>query len=166
MTIVSDPILSTGSAARSLGVSRQHLVDLCDRGDLAYFRVGKHRRIRKRDLDQFISSQRTAATGTLTRKDRRSLALHCLVAAAFLTEPEAVRVKARTNLVTIRAANPDGSADALINEWEALLDGRDESLIAALVGLDEHAHDLRNVTPFAGVISQDARDAIYSRRHS
>ncbi len=104
--------------------------------------------------------------GTLNRKDRRSLALHCLVAAALLTEPDRVRAKARANLVTIRTANSDGSADTLLNEWAELLEGRDEDLVGVLVGLDEHARDLRNVTPFAGVISQEARDSIYLRRQT
>lgn len=47
-----DDWLSTGDVAEILGVSRQHVVDLCDRGDLPCTRFGSHRRIRRSDLTE------------------------------------------------------------------------------------------------------------------
>jgi excisionase family DNA binding protein len=44
MVSIESPLLSTGEVAGRLGVSRQHVVDLCDRGDLIFVRVGSHRR--------------------------------------------------------------------------------------------------------------------------
>ncbi|MFC9443300.1 helix-turn-helix domain-containing protein, partial [Brevibacterium sp. NPDC056947] len=43
--------MSTGEVAKILGVSRQHIVDLCERGDLPFTKVGTHRRIRRADLN-------------------------------------------------------------------------------------------------------------------
>ncbi|MDN5771951.1 MAG: helix-turn-helix domain-containing protein, partial [Microlunatus sp.] len=42
--------LTTGQVAQILDVSRQHVVDLCDRGDLPSTRGGSHRRIRRAHL--------------------------------------------------------------------------------------------------------------------
>ncbi|RUP04163.1 MAG: DNA-binding protein, partial [Mycobacterium sp.] len=38
-------LCTTGEVARRLGVSRQHIVDLCDQGALPCVMVGSHRRI-------------------------------------------------------------------------------------------------------------------------
>ncbi len=42
--------LTTGEAARLLGTSRQHVVDLCNAGHLPYRVVGKHRRVSRHDI--------------------------------------------------------------------------------------------------------------------
>ena len=41
-----ETMLKTGEVARLLGVSRQHVADLCDGGKVKHVRVGTHRRIR------------------------------------------------------------------------------------------------------------------------
>ena len=49
MATRTDPneLLSTGEVARILGSSVQHVVDLCQRGEMPYAMVGTHRRIRR-----------------------------------------------------------------------------------------------------------------------
>ena len=61
--------LTTGEAASMLGVSRQHVVDLCDRGELSFSRAGTHRRIRRSDAQRMLEPQ-------LTREQEKSLWLH------------------------------------------------------------------------------------------
>ena len=67
---IESAFLTTGQAARLLGSSRQHVVDLCDRGDLIFVRVGSHRRVPRLELDRLIGA---APEGDLTRDRERSL---------------------------------------------------------------------------------------------
>ncbi len=48
--IPEDEVFTTQAAADYLGVSRQHLVDLVEAGEIEHHRVGTHRRIRFHDL--------------------------------------------------------------------------------------------------------------------
>ena len=50
-----DELLTTGEAATLLNCSRQHVVDLCDRGDLPFTTVGTHRRVRRSDVEAIRS---------------------------------------------------------------------------------------------------------------
>ena len=154
-----DAELSTSEAARLAGVSRQHLVDLCERGELPHRKVGTHRRIRAEDLARHLNAVRLIGA-SMTRKDRVSLAIHYLVAKQLLTDEERVRARARRNLETMRQANRDGAATTYLVEWERLIYGPLEQLLATLAAVDHHARDLRNVTPFAGVVSDPQRRAL------
>ena len=59
--------LTTQAAANYLGVSRQHLVGLVDRGELPHHRVGAHRRIAVADLLAFAERRDVARRGALNR---------------------------------------------------------------------------------------------------
>lgn len=97
----------------------------------------------------------------LTRAERRSLALHRAIMAKLAADPGGVLVKARRNLVVMRRANQDGSAEPWLAEWGRLLRGPIASLVEVLVSTSQRARDLRQVTPFAGVLSDEERRAIY-----
>lgn len=97
----------------------------------------------------------------LTREERRSLALHRVIAARLAADPEAVLAHARRNLATMRRANEDGSAERWFAEWGRLLRGPAAAVIEVLVSRDQHARDLRQVTPFAGVLSDEERRMAY-----
>ena len=51
VVVNTNGMLRTGEAARRLGVSRQHVVDLCNQGRLPYITVGAHRRIPEEALN-------------------------------------------------------------------------------------------------------------------
>jgi excisionase family DNA binding protein len=79
----SADLMSTGEAARLLGCSRQHVVDLCERGALPFVSVGSHRRVRRVDVADLIRRE-------LTRDQERSLWLHRVVAGHLALDPHAV----------------------------------------------------------------------------
>jgi len=96
-----------------------------------------------------------------TREERRSLALHRAIVAKLAADPEGALAKARRNLAVIRRANQDRSADSWLGEWGRLLRGPISAVVEVLVSTSQRARDLRQVTPFAGVLSDEERRAIY-----
>lgn len=101
-------------------MSRQHVVDLCDRGDLNFVRVGSHRRVPRFELGRLL----TGARGhVLTREQERSLWLHRAVLAELVEDPEGVLERARKNLLRLRAQHPERSMTTRwLAHWHELLD--------------------------------------------
>ncbi len=83
--------MSTGEAARLLGCSRQHVVDLCVRGVLPFVSVGSHRRVRRTGVTGLMNRE-------LTRDQERSLWLHRVVAGRLALDLDAVLARASKNL--------------------------------------------------------------------
>ena len=52
-----DETFTTQAAANFLGVSRQHLVDLLEDGNIPYHKVGSHRRVFFRDLKEYAGNR-------------------------------------------------------------------------------------------------------------
>ena len=155
-------VLSTPKAAAILGVSRQHLATLGDRGVIPCWRVGTHRRFRRDDLEGYrVGRERAGSSGgdlgTMTLSDRRSFVFGLLVAAKLAAEPEAVVARARKNLVRLRRIHDDGSADTLLDRWEELLDGPADRVIAVLGSPAPECSELRHASPFAGVLTEAER---------
>jgi excisionase family DNA binding protein len=147
-------MLTTGEAARVLNSSRQHVVDLCDRGDLPFVTVGTHRRVRRADVESLRDR-----TLRLTRDQRRSLWLAFAVAGRIVVDPQGVRSLALRNLETMRKA-ARGQARSWLDEWERLLAAPIEDLLAALTSRSPSGRDLRQNSPFAGVLSGAERDQV------
>ena len=152
--------LTTTEAARFAGVSRQHLVDRCNDGTLPYRKVGSHRRVVRSDVATLFGTPGHGADRPLTRADTLSLAIHTLVGVALLRDEDSVRERGRRNLETLRRADVDGTASSYLDAWERLLRGPLEALFATLTGLGDGARDLRNVSPFAGVVPEADRRAL------
>jgi transcriptional regulator with XRE-family HTH domain len=97
----------------------------------------------------------------MTREDRRSLALHEAIAQRLLNDPDAVIQRARDTLGLMIERHP--GAAPLLTEWDAIL-RRPESEVADLL-LDPRprARALRQVTPFAGILSPAERTEVYTR---
>ena len=150
-----DELLTTGKAAKLLGVSRQHVVDLCDSGELPAVRVGAHRRIALRDVERIKGS----AT-TLTRDQLRSLLLGHAVAGRVVEDPDRARALARRNIERMRATSLRGSARVWIDEWASLVEGPLPDLLDALTSRSPRSRELRQNTPFAGMLSEHERAAV------
>lgn len=99
------------------------------------------------------------------RAEARSIALHRAIAERLVQEPDPVLERARRNLATLRSVHADGSADHWLDAWADLLDGPVDALVATLTDPGDTAHELRQNTPFAGVLSPRERWAVY-RAHA
>jgi excisionase family DNA binding protein len=150
-------LLTTGQVAGLLGASRQHVVDLCTRGDLPFVSVGTHRRVRRDDVEAFLG-------GRLTREAERSLCwlwlwlwLHCAVAGRLVLAPDTVMRTARANLTRMRTVHPDGMSGAWLAGCAGTLDRGVDATLDVLTSRAPRAVELRQNSPFAGVLTDDER---------
>lgn len=143
-------MISTGKAAELLGVSRQHVVDLCDRDLLDSVRIGRHRRIRRSAVLEILPAP--------ARRDvERSLWLHGAVAGRLMLDPDGVLAKARANLSKLQRIHRRGEVPAALTEWERILDHGVDAVFQALTSRSPRAAELRQNSPFAGVLPEAER---------
>ncbi|MFC4149395.1 helix-turn-helix domain-containing protein [Micromonospora mangrovi] len=148
-------LLTTGQAAKLLGSSRQQVVNLCERGDLPFVKVGKHRRIERSQVEALIHP----GPG-LTRDQVKSLWLHQAVAGRLVTDPDEVLGKARENLDRLLRQHADTMAGVWLKRWQDKIDEGVNSVLRALTSDDPESVELRQNSPFAGVLSQPQRTKI------
>jgi len=146
-------LLSTGEAATLLGSSRQHVVDLCESGQLPYVRIGKHRRIERDTIDAFLRVP--AFRPGLRREQLASLWLHRAVAGRVVQDPATVLDHARANLDQLSREHP--SAGSWLDAWRRAVDGGPEEVLQVLTSPADSAVELRQNTPFAGVLDEEER---------
>jgi excisionase family DNA binding protein len=158
MERIESPLLSTGDVASFLGVSRQHVVDLCDRGDLICVRVGSHRRVPRSELDRLLGA---VHAGELTRDQERSLWLHRAVLAELVENPEDILARAGGNLQRLRAQHTGrGMTARWLDKWQEVLDAGVDAVADVLTSQRPAALELRQNSPFAGVISEEVRSRV------
>ena len=144
-------MLKTGEVAQLLGVSRQHVADLCDRGKIVHTRVGTHRRVPRSEVDRLMGRR-------LTREEVKSLRLHQALLTPILIEPTAVIAKARANLDRWTDMHrPDGVTARYFEEWKRVLDRGLDAIVEVIVSPSQEARELRQNSPFAGVLSDETR---------
>lgn len=149
-----DELLTTGEAAKLLNSSRQHVVDLCDRGDLPFTTVGQHRRVRRADVEAIRTR-----TERLTRDQRRSLWLAYATAGQIVRDPDPARETGRANLVKMRSS-ARGQARRWLDDWGQLLDGPIDGLLDALTSRSPRGRELRQNSPFAGLLTPAEREQV------
>lgn len=146
-------LLSTGDVATRLGVSRQHVVNMCDRGEIEHVRVGKHRRVPAREVTRILGSD-----PGLTREQQRSLWLHRALMTPLMTSPDEVLDRARANIERWRLEHRnDGMTVRYLEAWERVLDDELEAVIDTLTSTAPEACELRQNSPFAGVLDDETR---------
>lgn len=95
----------------------------------------------------------------MTRDQRRSLALHQAIAAELAARPHSVLETAHRNIAVMRAATP--GAAHLLDEWDRILRLPTGLVASRMLDPSDHGRDLRQVTPFAGVLDARSRAAVY-----
>ena len=149
-----DQLLTTGEAAKILGCSRQHVVDLCNRGELSFTTVRRHRRVRRSDIDEIRTR-----TQRLTRDQKRSLWLGYALAGKIVTDPVRAQCLARENLERMQRASR-GRTLRWLDEWDRLLEGSLEELLRVITSPSPRARELRQNSPFAGLLTVEERERV------
>ncbi|MDA1073606.1 MAG: helix-turn-helix transcriptional regulator [Proteobacteria bacterium] len=91
----------------------------------------------------------------MTRSDKRSLAYHRAVLQVIRMDPATVISRARTQLTFLSDLHPHASG--LLRRWHSWLDLSIEDLANRLLDVHEDARDMRQISPFAGVLSASER---------
>jgi excisionase family DNA binding protein len=146
-------MLTTGQVARLLGCSRQHVVDMCNAGELESTTIGTHRRIARSDVERLLPRG-----VRLRREEERSLWLHRALLSHLLRDPDQVMAHARANLERWRGQHrEDGMSMHWLRRWERLLDAGVDGVADVLASRNPESIELRANSPFAGVLDESER---------
>ena len=96
-----------------------------------------------------------SAVPALTFEERRSLAISTAVALKLRENPADVLSRARSNIEKMRLIGP--SEQRWVDVWELLLALGAGHVEALLTSTDQFARDLRQSSPFAGVLTESER---------
>jgi excisionase family DNA binding protein len=152
--VESDDLIRTGEAAVLLGCSRQHVVDLCDSGRLPVVRDGgSHRYVRRSDV-------LALASRSLTREQEQSRWLHAAIAGRLVAEPDLVLARARANLDRFSAIHAGTMAAHWLGLWRDALDSGPDQVLTALVSETPQAAEMRQNSPFSGILPPEERRAV------
>lgn len=97
----------------------------------------------------------------LTREDKRSLAYHRALVEKLRPQPEETLRKAEKNLRKMTKLHPH--ARPLLRRWQEWLNLPLAELIHNCLDASMIARDMRQVTPFAGVLTQEERLAVLEK---
>lgn len=158
-------MLTTGQAAVLLGTSARHVVQLCDRGELLYTLTGSHRRLRRADVEAFAERVSLSQGGPMTEDQLRSLWLGRVIAAKVALDPEGSLAKAQATALRFLAKEPHGAR--WLNDWLGLIERGPETVMRALTSTSPLSRELRQNSPFAGLLSDgERRQAIAAFRQA
>jgi len=150
-------LITTGEAARILGTTRQHVVDLCSQGILPFVMVGTHRRIRRNDVLQLAERDAADRGGPMTRDQIRALWLHRVAAGHVARAPGKAISRARRRIRELLKVDPSGRR--WLEEWDTLTWEGPEAVMRAMVSTDPRARELRQNSPWLGLLTRAERDA-------
>lgn len=155
MATTGSELLTTGEVAKILATSRQQVVNLCERGDLPFVMVGKHRRVARSAVENLLRPKQK-----LTRDQLKSLWLHQAVAGNLVTDPDAVLGRAAENLDRLLVQHQGTMTEVWLTRWREKLRQGPGAVLKVLTSEDPEAVELRQNSPFAGVLSQPQRQQV------
>ena len=94
----------------------------------------------------------------MTREDRRSMAFHRAIAARLAEDPEPALERARRHLRLLTRGHEH--AAPMLDRWRCWLDLPVAELIHSMLDPAQDAREMRQVSPFAGVLSTEERAAV------
>jgi hypothetical protein len=108
-------------------------------------------------IQRLLEKAKASRPALERREERVSYEMHRVVAGKVTEDPKPVLAKARENLQKMKARSRGAQATGWVQEWERLISGDVSKLIEVMLRPDERGIDLRQMTPFAGVLSQEER---------
>lgn len=107
-------------------------------------------------------------TELLTRDQVRSLWLGYATAAKVVADPSRAFSKAHRNFERMQQTHRRGGPQRWFDEWDALLAGPVDDVLEVLASRSPRARELRQNSPFAGVLSEGERQRVlrsFRERH-
>jgi hypothetical protein len=112
------------------------------------------------DLDLVVVASPSGRAARLrTRRRRRSLAVAAATAAEVALDPAHAIALAEGNLARMEGVVKDNRSRERIAAWRAVIKSGPNAIRATLLDPRESFDDLRQMQPFAGLLSEPARQA-------
>lgn len=92
-----------------------------------------------------------------SRDQRRSQCLNIAVAGRLVADPDGVVALAKRNLDKLQPTHPRGQAASWLAQWRRVLEGSVDGVMEVLTSPMPWARELRQNSPFAGVLSPEER---------
>ena len=152
--------MTTGEAARLLGVTRQHIINLTNQGMLRYTMAGSHRRVRRGDVLRLAGRAGADRGGPMTRDQIRSSGS---TESRRAMSPE-IRSGHSCGLASDFAtcSSREMSGEPWLRRWQDLIDEGPEPVMRAMTAIDPRARELRQNSPFLGLLTLAERTAALS----
>ncbi len=145
---------------RKTGITQQELAAMAGTSQstiAAYERGSKSPTLRT--IDNLARSQGLEVVVNylprMTREDRRSLAFHQAIADIIIKSPESSICRAKHNLQKLLQMHP--GAMQLLEKWQIWLDLPVDSLLVNILDPAPEAREMRQVSPFSGLLSANDR---------
>lgn len=110
--------------------------------------------------EQADQADQAGQAPAFTRDQLKALWLHRAVAGRLVADPDAVLAKATANLNRLCTVHPDGMTARWLDQWRQVLNAGAEAVLDVLTSHAPQATELRQNSPFAGVLSEAERHAI------
>jgi len=94
----------------------------------------------------------------MSREDKRSLAFHRAIVEIIRKDPAPVLIQAKRNLKQLSKLHP--GAQELFDQWQVWLKLPLEYLVSNLLSKSPDAREMRQVSPFSGVLKAKQRTRI------
>jgi excisionase family DNA binding protein len=151
--VARETLLSTGEVAALIGSSRQHVVDLCDRGELRCVRLGAHRRIDRAEVERHLS----ARGADVDVSHGVQLWLCRAQAGRLATNWARARSAARRQIGEWRR---DANTRFYADQWARIIEMGAEASMQVLTARDVEAFGLQKMSPFESLVSTTERNRI------
>ncbi len=94
----------------------------------------------------------------MTREDKRSLAFHRAIVESLRKDPASILIRAKQNLQKLAEMHP--GAQILFDRWQGWLTLPLEELVSKILDPFPQAREMRQVSPFSGVLSPKQRTQV------